>query len=166
MELLNNPSAKSSSTLPEDRPDKLLCFIARDDDFFAEVERLQKTIIFKGLEPQQAVQFVVNTGLAREEELRIAKLSGGQTLVHLPLGLLVHTLISSLPAEFWEKGHDAQPWSQLHEAELLMPRFNMIIDLVDFPLHLWKEGAIKKAVAGIGLYLGSIPPENKSDYSY
>lgn len=70
-------------------------------------------------------------------------------LVHLPVGLQVDTLLRALPAIFLEKGYDAQPWTQLQDTELVIPYFTMILDLIDFPVCMWKEEAVKRAVAGI-----------------
>lgn len=86
-------------------------------------------------------------------------------LVHLPVGLQVDTLLRALPTIFWERGYDAQPWTQLQDTELVIPRFTMILDLIDFPVCMWKEEAVKRAVAGIGVFLGSVPPPLVSDYS-
>lgn len=166
-DLLSKISDQSTPTLPDDRPDKVLCFLDRDDDFFIEVKRLQKAVVLRGeqMESHKMVQMLVDTGLVREEELRCARLSGGRTLVHLPIGLQVDTLLRALPASFWEKGYDAQPWTQLQDTELVIPRFKMILDLIDFPVCMWKEEAVKRAVAGLGVYLGSVPSPVRSDYS-
>lgn len=154
--------------LPEGRPEKVLCLIDRDDDFFIEVERLRKAVILKGdqVGANDLIQMVVDTGLVREEKLRVARLSGGRVLVHLPNGLQVDTLITALPLESWEKGYDAQPWSEIRDAEVVLPRFKLIIDLEDFPVHMWKEEAAQRPVSCIGLYLGSIPLVDRSDYSH
>lgn len=156
--------------LPDDCPDEVMCFIERDDDFFMEIENLSKAVIIYGesynrMEVHQAVKLAVDTGLVREEEIRVAKLARDRVLIHLPKGLMVDTFIRALPSALWEQGFSAQLWTQLDGATLIMPRFKLMIDLVDFSVHLWKEYHVIRAVSSFGIFLGSVAPEHKSDLS-
>lgn len=112
------------------------------------------------------MEIAVNTGLVRPEEIRVASLAKKRTLIHLPRGLKVDTFIRALPPSLWDKGFSIQPWSQTEETEVVMPRFKLLLDLVDFPLHLWREKYVSKPVVGIGVYLGSVSPDQDIDRSY
>lgn len=46
-----------------------------------------------------------------------------------------------------------------------MPRFKVLVELVDFPVQMWRENEVKKAVSTMGLYLGTIPPLKDTDLS-
>lgn len=109
------------------------------------------------------VSLAVNTGLVRQEEIRVAELAGGRLLLHLPKGLRVDSFIKALLASFWSQGFSAQPWSQLDGTEVVMPRFKLLVDLEDFPIYLWRERILHESLAGIGLYLGSVPPAKRSN---
>lgn len=53
--------------MPEGRPDKILCFIERDEDFYAEVKRLERAVVLNGehgrfaLEVHQVVDIAIDT---------------------------------------------------------------------------------------------------------
>lgn len=170
-DLGKNPNPDNMRPLPEDRVDTLFCFVESDDAFFREVEKLKHAVVFhnppnRPLDPARAVAIAVDTGLVREREIRVASLANGRTLIHLPRGLRVETFIKALPAFLWEEGLSIQPWSQVEGADVEMPRFKLLLDLIDFPIHVWREQQISKVVSGIGVYLGSVPPLHSTDYSY
>lgn len=157
--------------MPENRPETVMCFIQRDEEFYKEVDKLKHAVVIHGtsefsLNPSQAVELAVNTGLVRSEELRVASLANKRTLIHLPKGLKVDTFIRALPSTLWDQGMSIQPWSQTDGTEVVMPRFRLLLDLVDLPLHIWREKHVIQAVSGIGVYLGSVPPEKDDDRSY
>lgn len=53
----------------------------------------------------------------------------------------------------------------MHGAQIKVPYFKVLINLVGFPTELWHEEEAKKAVSSFGTYLGTIPPENPTDFS-
>lgn len=157
--------------MPDGRPETLMCFIERDTAFYREVEKLKHAVIIYGshglsLTLSQAVEIAVNTGLVRPEEIRVASLARKRTLIHLPRGLKVDTFIRALPPALWDRGFSIQPWSQIEGTEIVMPRFKVLLDLVDLPIHLRRAEHVSKAVSGIGVYLGSVPLEQDTDCSY
>ncbi|KAF3322487.1 hypothetical protein FCM35_KLT13628 [Carex littledalei] len=149
-------------------PAKSNILIDRDAAYYVEIEKLSKAVVIHSgshtpvLQLEQVVRIAVDTGLVREEEIRVAKLARERTLIHLSRGLKVDTFIRALPASLWDQGFNIQPWSETEGAEVKMPRFKVLIDLVDFPIQMWRENKVKKAVSGIGIYLGIIQPEKKS----
>lgn len=40
-----------------------------------------------------------------------------------------------------------------------------MIDLIDFPVHLWREYHVTRAVSAFGIFLGSVAPEHRADLS-
>lgn len=98
--------------LPEDRPEKVQVFLDRDAAYYAKVQKLKKAVIIEGadhtlgLNPEQVVRLAVDTGLVREEEIRVATLARRRTLIHLPRGLKVDTFIRALPSSLWDRGYN------------------------------------------------------------
>ncbi|KAF3323112.1 hypothetical protein FCM35_KLT13101 [Carex littledalei] len=148
---------------------KHVCYIERDEAFNREVERLSHAVVLSchdrssQLTVLQVIEMAVGTGLLREEELRVAELSGDRLLLHLPKGLAIETFVRAVPRSIWDRGYTFQQWSLLDEAEVTMPRFKVLLDLVGLPLMLWREMAVIRAISGFGLFLGSVPPARKSD---
>lgn len=81
-ELFNGDAPKEAQPLPDDRPEMIECFIERDDDFFQEIHKLSKVVVISSEHPgfhfdvHLAARITVDTKLVREEETRVAKLSG------------------------------------------------------------------------------------------
>lgn len=169
--LLYLEKSQGCRLLPEERPEKIQVFLDRDAAYYSEIRKLSKAVIIDGgnhtpaLQPEEASQLAVATGLVREEEIRVALLARGRTLIHLPRGLKVDTFIRALPATLWDKGYNIQPWSENEGAEMIMPRFKVLVELVDFPVQKWHENEVKRAISGMGLYLGTVPSEKKADLS-
>lgn len=45
---------------------------------------------------------VADTGIVREKELRVARMSGGRFLIHHPRGLTVASFIQVIPPICWD----------------------------------------------------------------
>lgn len=160
-------TAPITRPLPDDRPEKIRCFLDRDDEFFEEVEKLSRAVVLYGeVELRTAVRVAVDTGLVREEEIRVAQLARKRILIHLPVGLKVDTFIKAIPAALWEQGLSIQPWTQLEGAKVTIPRFKLLLDLIDFPVHVLRDKEIIKAVSSFGIFLGTVAPEHKSNLSF
>lgn len=156
--------------MPEGRPDKIMCFIERDADFYKEVQRLQRAVVLNGnkaryaLEVHQVVGIAVDTGLVREEEIRIAQLSQDTFLIHLPMGLAVDTCVKATPSSLWDAGFRFEHWYQAHNANVIVPRFKVLIDLIGIPMHIWNEKRIARMVSKFGLFLGTVAPEHATNF--
>lgn len=113
-ELLKGPAPTQPPELPDDRPEKVICFVGRDEAFFQEVEKLQNSVVMYGanqgllMEAHQVMKMAVDTGLMREEEVRIAELTNERFLIHLPRGLPVENFMRRIPACYWEQGFHFQ----------------------------------------------------------
>ncbi|KAF3336133.1 hypothetical protein FCM35_KLT20640 [Carex littledalei] len=170
-ELLQGDTPPPTPILPDGRPEKVMCFIERDEEVYREIQNLNRAVVIHGerqgllLEAHQIVQMAVETKLVREEEIRVAQLARERHLIHLPRSLSIHTFVKALPRWLWDQGFDIQQWSPLDAATVLMPRFKVLLDLEDFPIYLWKETQLIKAVSQFGIYLGSVQPEHALDFT-
>lgn len=170
-DLLTGDAPTGMQELPDDRPEKELVFIERTEDFFNEVDKLSKAVVVHCknypllVEVHQIVKMAVDTGLVRQEEIRVAKLAGERFLIHLPRGLEVPTFIKAFPHDLWAQGLSFQPWSQTEGTNTIIPRFKVLVDLVNLPALLWEENEVIKVAARMGVYLGSVAPEHMSDLS-
>lgn len=75
------------------------------------------------------------------------------------------TFIKAIPSDLWSQAFTFQPWSELEGATIIVPRFKVLINLMDFPIHLWRETVVSKIVSQFGIYLGPVPQELKIDLS-
>ena len=157
--------------MPTNRPKKDTCFIERDATFFQEVSKLDHSVVIYGkgailqMEVHEVVAIAEATGLVRKEELRVAKLSGERFLLNLPRGLAVETFVKKLPGWLWDEGFEFRQWSVLDDANVKMPRFKVLLDLIGVPMHLQRENYLAKVISKYGIYLGSVTSEHDSDCS-
>lgn len=157
--------------MPDDRIKKVTVFLERDEAFFREIDKLSTAVILNEtkagplLDVHRVEQMAVDTGLVREEEIRVAQLPNERFLIQLPRGLAVDTFVKATPGYLWDEGFIFQHWSQMEGAQVLMPRFKVLIDLIGVPPHLWREDYIVSATAKLGLFLGTVAPEHASDYT-
>lgn len=156
--------------MPKDRPKTITCFLERDADFEQEVVALGQAIIvwatdWEGdLMADQVVDFAVATEKVEAGELSVATLNGSTCLIHLPPTLAPATFIEAIPARIWNLGLEFQPWSLYAEAEKIIPEFKVLIDLASFPIHLWRERDVIRAVSNFGIYLGTVSPPHSVNY--
>lgn len=116
------------------------------------------------LDVHRVVGIAVDTGLVREEEIRIAQLSQDIFLIHLPLGLAVDTFVKATPPSLWDEGFVFEHWSQTHNAKVIVSRFKVLLDLVGVPVHIWDEKKIARMVSKFGLFLGTVAPEHATNF--
>ncbi|KAF3338732.1 hypothetical protein FCM35_KLT17569 [Carex littledalei] len=170
-ELLKGEAQPPKPHMPDGRPKEITVFVERDDAFFTEVDRLSNAVVMYcrhqalALEAHRVVRMAVDTKLLRPEEVRVAQLAGERFLIHLPRGLAVETSVRALPADLWDQGFTFQQWSILDEANVNMPRFKVLLDIVGLPPHLRRETTIINGIAQFGVYLGSVLPEHASDHT-
>lgn len=126
-------------------------------------------MVWKGddltFEPESIANYAVRTGLVKKDEISVAVLGGGRYLIHLPTGLAPDTFIRATPSDLWDFGLTFEPWSPLRGAEVKVPHFKVLLNLVGFPIEIWKEEEVRKAVSSFGIFLATIPPEDPADFS-
>lgn len=170
-ELLMGPPPTEPPVLPDDRQEKTLCFVERDEAFYLEEDKLQRAVVMYGedqallMDAQRVLRIAVDTGLVREEEVRVAELSRERFLIHLPSGLPVENFLRKIPAWCWGQGFRFQQWSRMDEGMVRMPRFKMLVDLVGLPTLCWREDHVSKAISGFGVFLGTVAPEHPTDHT-
>lgn len=158
--------------MPDDRPHQIQVFIERDEAYYKELEKLSKAVVMHTqdypllVELDLVVKIAVDTGLVRKEEIAISQLTGSRFLIHLPDGLKVETFINATSPSLWDDGMTFQQWSPHVDATaIVIPTFKILLDLVGFPVLLWRESQIIKAASRFGTYLGTVKPEIAADKS-
>lgn len=152
--------------LPEARTPVHSCFLERDEDYYLELQRLQRGIVVHRPDPtplEKIADLIAQTGMVEARELSFAHLSRSRVLVHLPEGIQPDKLISSISTEPWERGLSFQRRSPLDKASISIPNFKVIINNFDLPPHLYREKAVIRATSGMGLFLGSIAQADPID---
>ncbi|KAF3332187.1 perakine reductase-like isoform X1 [Carex littledalei] len=51
-----------------------------------------------------------------------------------------------------------------HNANVIVPRFKVLLDLVGVPVHIWDEKKIARMVSKFGLFLVTIAPEHATNF--
>ena len=131
--------------MPKERPLRLHCFIPRDADYFAEMERLKQAVVMRtdgfqwDLSVDNVCDYACRTNLVTKDEIQVSKLSGSRYLIMLPEGLAPDTFINATPQEAWDEGLSFQPWTLLENAAISIPAYKILINLVDIPPPLFKE---------------------------
>lgn len=154
--------------MPVDRPLSLHCFLERDSEYFAELQRLRQAVVLytKGfqwdLHVDNVVQMACRTNLVKKEELQVSEMSGSRFLIVLPEGLDPETFINATPSDLWEEGFTFQPWSPLDDASISVPAYKVLLRLVGLPPHLCRERYVRSTVARFGVFLGSLELETSS----
>lgn len=157
--------------MPEDRPYKVEYYVTREEEHHQEVDRLKNAVVMTwvgddlSFEPDTVASYTARTGLVSKEEIMVAILGKGRYLIHLPAGLSPDTFIKATPPDLWDYGLSFASWTPWLDAELKVPHFRILANLVGFPIELWKEEEVIKAVSSFGTYLGSVKPDNPMDFS-
>lgn len=164
-ELLADPRPYPPPLMPEGRPQKVDCFIERDEEYFKELEALSKSVVVHNLRFQRDFSteniagYAVKTGLVTKEDIQVSALPGHKYLIRMPPSVSVEAFIKATPYEAWEEGLSFQQWTPLEEAATVIPRFKILLELIGVPVILWREQQIVKAVSQFGVFLGTVEPE-------
>lgn len=110
-------------------------------------------------------EYAMETKLVKPHEIRVAMLTKGRYIILLPEGLAPETFIDATPQLLWDMGLTFQKWNQLEDSTLRNPAYRILIDIVGFPPHLYRERQMVRAVSGFGLYLGSVAQQHQGDIS-
>lgn len=167
-ELLAGPYPTQPPEMPKERPSRLHCFIPRDAEYFAELERLKQAVVVHTagfqweLSVDNVCDYACRTNLVSKEEIQISALSRSRFLIMLPEGLAPDTFINATPQDAWDEGMTFQPWTPLEDAAISIPAYKILLRLVDIPPHLFKERHVAQAVSRFGVFLGSVAPEDSS----
>lgn len=154
--------------MPNERPLSMHCFLERDPEYFAELNRLQQAVVMYttgyqwDLSVDNAVTFACRTKLVVKEEISVSQMSGARFLIVLPEGLHPDTFINATPKELWDEGITFQQWTPLEDASISIPAYKILLRLVGLPPHLCRDKYAKQAVSRFGVFLGSVEPENPS----
>lgn len=167
-ELLAGPYPYRSTEMPKERPLRLHCFIARDAEYYSEMERLKQAVVMHTvgfgweLSVDNVCDYACRTKLVTKEEIQVSQLYGSRFLIMLPEGLAPDTFINATPQEAWDEGLSFQPWTPLDNAAISIPAYKILINLVDIPPPLFKEKYVAQAVSCFGVFLGSVASEKPS----
>lgn len=154
--------------MPKERPLSLHCFMERDNEYFAELDRLKQAVVMHtsgyqwDLSVDNAVTLACRTKLVHKDEIQVSQMSGSRFLILLPEGLDPDTFINKTPQELWDEGITFQPWSPLDDASISIPAYKVLLRLVGLPPHLHRERYVRQAVARFGVFLGSVEPQDSS----
>lgn len=167
-ELFSGSYPYRAPEMPSERPQSLHCFLERDSEYFAELDRLRQAVVMHtggyqwDLSIDNAVTIACRTKLVHKDEILVSQMSGSRFLILLPHGLDPDTFINKTPQELWDEGVTFQPWSPLDDASISIPAYKVLLRLVGLPPHLCRERYIRQTVARFGVFLGSMEPENTS----
>lgn len=169
-EMLTGPFPHAPADMPPNRPNEILCYLDRDEDYFKEVEHLQqRAVIMTSLEDLQVdfvAELAARTEVVQASEVRVSKLSGWRYLLILPVGLAPVTFIRAIPMSVWEREVVFHPWNPRLDGNLMIPSYKVIANLVGVPVELRKDTMIAKAISSFGVYLGHISPERPEDLTH
>lgn len=164
-ELLSDPMPYPQPLMPEGRPQKVDCFIERDEDYFLEMEALSKAVVVynlgfkRELSVDTVANYAVKSGLVTKNDIQVSALPGSKYLIRLPPSVPVEAFIKATPYEAWEEGLSFQQWTPLEDADTVIPRFKILLELIGVPTILWREQQIVKAVSQFGVFLGTMESE-------
>lgn len=167
-ELLTGSFPYRGPEMPAERPTALHFFLERDDEYFAELQRLKQAVVMHtggfqwDLSADNAADYACRTNMVKREEIQISALSGSRFLIMLPEGLDPETFINATPQEAWDEGLSFQPWSPWDDAAISVPTYKILLRLVGLPPHLRRERYVIQAVSRFGVFLGSVDPEESS----
>ena len=109
-ELLSDPMPYPQPLMPEGRPQKVDCFIERDEDYFLEMEALSRAVVvynlgFKWeLSVDTVANYAVKSGLVTKNDIQVSALPGSKYLIRLPMSVSVEAFLKATPYEAWEEG--------------------------------------------------------------
>lgn len=157
--------------LPEGRPEVAFCYIEKDEEYHVEMEKLQGAVVLEThhweIEPSidQVAKYAEKTNLVKIEELSISNLSSSRFLILLPHGLAPEVFIEAMPDHIWHLGITLSIWSPFDNAQIMVPKFKVLIDLLGIPPYLYRPTSVIRAVSTFGTNLGSVEQKNREDLS-
>lgn len=159
--------------MPEGRPHNVHCFIDRDEECHAEMDKLQRRGVVLmaengmpwDLSCDNVASLAARTHLVTREEIRVSTLPNSCFLIVLPEGLAPETFIHATPLEAWEDGLSFQQWSPQHGASISIPEYKVLFSLHGIPPYLRREKEVIKAVSKFGVFLGTVENENPENLS-
>ncbi|KAF3331481.1 Major cell-surface adhesin PAc [Carex littledalei] len=160
----------TNATIPENRPNNMVVFVERDEQYYSELTKLERAVVFHSTEVEvsceEVATYATRTNLVKEEELQVSALARARHLIILPIGLTPETFIKAIPEYLWNMGYSFEPWCPVGDAPVRVPAFKALLHIIDLPPLLWREDVVRSAVAKFGLYLGSVAPQDPNDISY
>lgn len=166
-DLLENPII--SKPMPDDRPQKNLVFVERDDEYFQELTKLERAVIMfnpnldNALTIEQVAHYAVQSNLVKADEISIGVMSRSRYVIMLPNGIAPSTFIRAIPLDIWREGFSFYQWSSADDARLAMPHYKVLIDLVGIPLDLFREKEVIRATSSMGTFLGTVSQPREGD---
>lgn len=148
--------------LPDDRPQKIVCFIERDDQYYEEMGKLDNVVIMFNpslevdLTLDQVGQYAASSGLVKASDISVGIMTRSRYVILLPICINPTRFIRSIPSRVWDEGFPFSLWCPLENVKVVVPRYKVMLDLVDIPLDLYREKNIIRATSAIGTYLGTV----------
>lgn len=173
MDLLRADRPLNLPPMPENRPQDIKCYVDCDEEYDHEVNRLHQAVVVHTTElsinfelsVDKVAEWVAESGVIKEHEITIARISRGRFIIILPQEMAPETLIEAMPRRIWDEGLSFQRWDPLEDTERVIPEFKTIVDFIDIPPPLYCEKQVINAVSKFGLYLGTVAQQNQDDIS-
>lgn len=170
-DLLTEGYPYRAPVMPEKRVHTVHCFIDRDEEYYTEMEKLQRrgvVLLAENGMPydmscDNVADLAVRTRLVSREEIRISTLPDSCFLITLPEGLAPETFIHATPKEAWDEGLSFQQWSPHYGASISIPEYKVLVSLRGLPPHLMREKVVVNAVSKFGVFLGTVEQENPAN---
>lgn len=172
-DLLTDGYPYGGAEMPEGRPHTVHCFIDRDEECHAEMDKLQRRGVVLMAENgmpwelscDNVASLAARTHLVTREEIQVSTLPNSCFLIILPKGLAPETFIHATPKEAWDDGLSFQQWSPKHGASISIPEYKVLFSLHGIPPYLRREKEVIKAVSKFGVFLGTVDQENPENLS-
>lgn len=167
-ELLTDSYPYRPPEMPSERPLSLHCFLERDQEYFAELDRLRQAVVMSSIGYQwdmsveNAITFACHTNHVKKEEIQVSQMSGSRFLILLPEWLDPNTFINATSQDLWDEGITLQSWTPLEDASISIPAYKVLLRLVGMPPHIFREKHVQQAVVRFGVFLGSVEPADTS----
>lgn len=129
--------------LPDDRPKKIVCFIERDDEYFTERAKLDNVVIMYNpalevdLSIEEVAEYAATSGLVKANEISVGIMTRSRYAILLPMGIDPVQFIKSIPSRVWMDGFSFSLWCPLDDANVVIPRYKVMLDLIGIPLDLY-----------------------------
>ncbi|KAF3327391.1 hypothetical protein FCM35_KLT07509 [Carex littledalei] len=155
--------------LPTDRPQKIICFIERDEQYYEELGKLDNAVVMYNpslevdLSIEQVAEYAASSGLVKASDISVGVMTRSRYVILLPICIDPAKFIRGIPSRVWEEGFSFSLWCPLDDAKVVIPRYKVMLDLVGIPLDLYKEQNVIRAISSIGTYLGTVAQVMEGD---